>query len=269
MNFKFIGFVSSLFLFTFAFANDTNDTLIISDCKFDELLITPITFFVPTEVLGHYSESMISNKIEKWIDFSNLALYNSCVPMKRTISDIKYIQELTEPLFQDLHAAHNMLEYYFGYEEVSQIGKDKTHFYGLVFSSYQSSFKSEWCGKTDVETLPNFFMLALNCTDDMLEHELGHLSWAQHDIKNYRRQFSLNSKNDEITYSKNVNKIAPYAFGFECGGKGTLMSYAKEVIPIYSSPDILFNGERCGSNEYANNAKVIRDYALGLLSSNK
>ena len=47
------------------------------------------------------------------------------------------------------------------------------------------------------------------------------------------------------------------------------MSYEKDKLPIYSTPEISYQGEQCGNAINADNAKVLRDFAYSLLSPNK
>lgn len=252
MKIKFI--FSLILLFINSPPSSASEFFSIPDCSYKELLTTPITFYISAGVIEKNSRKKIKSKINTWINYSNMVLSNSCIPMKRALYEIKYVDELQEVLFQDLSATHSMLRYYLK-EDYSFKFKNKALFYGVVFNDFES--KNGYCGSTNVEFYPNFFMLAFNCTNDILEHELGHLSWAQHDRKNFPIASSIK------------NKIKPYAFGFECGGKGTVMSYAKEVLPIYSNPDIYYHGEKCGTSKKANNSKVLRDYALQFLNYSK
>jgi len=255
---KLIVFIIIFIIATTVTLNSTN--LYLPKCNNNKLLTTPITFFISSDVLEIQTKLAITDNIDSWIVYANQTLSNSCIPIKREVSEILYIKELTEELFQDIHVAHVFLEYYVGYEKISRLKENKAHYYGIIFKSYQSSFNAQWCGKTDVDTLPDFFILAADCTVDILEHELGHLAWAKHDKENYSPSYMSN-------YA--LNRIFPYAFGFECAGKGTIMSYEKEVLPIYSSPNIFYYGERCGDSRYANNARVLRDFALKTLISEK
>ena len=79
-----------------------------------------------------------------------------------------------------------------------------------------------------------------------LGHEIGHNFGAQHDKENAPRE-----------------SYYPYGYGYTTSsGSGTIMSYAQERKNLYSSPNIIVNGEKFGNAATANNVKVFNDVAL-------
>lgn len=44
------------------------------------------------------------------------------------------------------------------------------------------------------------------------------------------------------------------------------MSYERDVIPAYSSPDIRVDDIKCGDSKYHNNARVLREFAQAYLT---
>ncbi|GAL31060.1 hypothetical protein JCM19239_2728 [Vibrio variabilis] len=42
------------------------------------------------------------------------------------------------------------------------------------------------------------------------------------------------------------------------------MTYSEKIVPAYSSPEITNNGETCGEDGFADNARVMREYAQSL-----
>lgn len=207
---------------------------------------TTISFYISYETAKKNTKEDIENNINRWIEYSNMVLRNSCIPMVRINHEIIYPSDITDILFKDIHAAHTMLDYY--------ENRTSSTYYGIIFSSYKESYTKKSCGSTDALSLPNFFILAYDCTDDILEHELGHLAGAQHDIKS----FILPS--DEYYFNK-------YYHGYICEKKGTIMSYEKEIIPIYSSPHLYYKGKSCGDIEKANNRKILYNYAMRMIDN--
>lgn len=92
----------------------------------------------------------------------------------------------------------------------------------------------------------------------MLEHELGHLSWAQHS-ESHPVPNLIMFLQSAVPQEYQV-KLVPYARAFKCGDSGTIMSYERNILPIYSSSQIKYQGESCGNSESA-------DYALTLLET--
>ena len=247
-----------------------NNKLVIPNCKMPQLLETPITFFLAKSVKNSYDPFVAEGYIASWLKFSNTVLANSCIPMKRTLSEIVYVDDLVGDEFQDIYAAHDLLEY-FQPEKMNQLAKHSNNYYGIVFNTEKSNFEPEKCGETNVSIYPNFFILDISCPLTVLEHELGHLAWANHDMDTISDQVgNFSDLGLGLRYTlEQQNEIKPYSYGYICGGKGTVMSYADALHPFYSTPDITYDGIPCGNKRYANNAKVLRDYALKRLLTNK
>lgn len=90
-----------------------------------------------------------------------------------------------------------------------------------------------------------------------MEHELGHLAEAGHDIQT---ALVKHGSLDNARYSS-FPKSEKYAFGWRCANSSTVMSYALgETLPIYSSPDIYVKRQQCGDKNQGNNAQVLRDF---------
>lgn len=99
----------------------------------------------------------------------------------------------------------------------------------------------------------------------MLEHELGHLSWAQNSDSHPVPNLTMFLKS--VVPEEYLEKLIPYARAFKCGYSGSTMSYELNILPIYSSPQTSYQAEFCGNRESADNARVLRDYALTLLET--
>lgn len=234
-------------------------------CEISRSLETPITFFISDSVQRYYDSYVIEGHIQRWIKFSNRALKNSCIPMIRTLDKIIYTSEILGEEADAFSVAHGFLEYFYS-KEIKRINANKAAYYGLIFKKDISQFTTDWCGETHVSVYPKFFTIGLTCEDHVLEHELGHLAWANHDMQTLSNQtggmpFEL-SKRVPLTLA---GKITNYSYGYICGGKGTIMAYADETHPFYSSPDISYRQIVCGNAVYADNAKVLREHALALM----
>ena len=101
-----------------------------------------------------------------------------------------------------------------------------------------------------------------------MEHEIGHLSGANHDYKTVLKGYA----SIEHFIAGRYPEAPAYSFGVTCAERGTVMSYERDIIPAYSSPEIRVNGQQCGDNAHHNNARVLREFAnthLKLIDSNK
>lgn len=255
----------SLFCLMSASVMASPENLILPKCQQEEVVETPITFFLSKEVKDDYSPYVREGMIQSWINRANLILKNSCVPMHRTLHQIVEVDELNLQEFESINVVHSMLEYY-DPESIKEMTRKPNHYYGVIFSSKRSeALPPEHCGMTNNRVFPQFFTLDMACDKDTLEHELGHLAWAQHDIDTFSAQTEMTlDEVIETTPSHLKQFFKFYAFGYQCAGKGTIMSYADEVLPVYSSPEISYRGILCGNKKFANNALRLREYARHL-----
>ncbi|SBS61409.1 hypothetical protein [Vibrio splendidus] len=229
-------------------------------CAKSEVLNTEIHLYVDESVLVEYSKAFVASKIATWESYSNLVLKNSCIPMTRKVTKVIYTSEIDSLWFQDLGAAERLLKLSME-EPIKEITEDgRPVFSGVVFSNYHSAFESRYCGVAS--QVSRFFSLAINCPDYLMEHEIGHLSGANHDYKTLLKDFDSIESYISGTYPR-----APqYSFGAICADRGTVMSYERDVIPAYSSPDIRVDGTKCGDSKYHNNARVLREFVQAYLT---
>ncbi len=241
------------------------ESIDLPECQISRTVVTPITFFISNSVQKHYDPYVIEGHIQRWIKFSNYALKNSCIPMQRTLDKIIYAPEILGEEADEFGVVHGFLEYYYP-EEFERLNGSRTALYGLIFKKNISQFTTDWCGETYPSAYPQFFTIGLTCKDGVLEHELGHLAWANHDIHTLSEQ--TNGMPFDLSNRVPLNlasKVTKYSYGYICGGKGTIMAYAEEMHPFYSSPEISYDSIACGHQDYADNARVLRDYALELM----
>ncbi|MBM7038223.1 hypothetical protein JQC93_17655 [Vibrio sp. 188UL20-2] len=251
-------FLRILFLLSITIAGSAQaGTLVLPECVPSPKIETEIYFYIDNSVLVEYSAEFVESKIDSWVKYSNLTLKNSCVPMTRRVSKIEYLATVDSTWFQDVELAKNLLNYYSAYEIPEVNSSGIPIFKAVLFANTTDSFKSQWCGEASLSS--NYFVIGLDCYDSTMEHEIGHLSGAGHDMK------TLLEYNPEFDSDNYLQSRYPaqksYSFGAVCSGRGTVMSYERDSFPAYSSPDISIDGEACGNLESANNAQVLRDFA--------
>ncbi|MCU8225670.1 hypothetical protein M2G99_21585, partial [Vibrio vulnificus] len=225
----------------------SGEELSLAACDLTEKVETPVHFFM--------DDSISESKITEFIDYSNLVLENSCVPMKRTLSGIT---RLNLAGFEDGGSGklHHQLAQAVG-DSVLELLQREGSYYVLVLPKEHPFSQDGSAGTAHVNFSRSFLVLSSDAEVHVLEHELGHLAWAWHnDTPEYWLKGQLLSENHKF--------IKPYAFGALCREAGTVMTYAEKVLPVYSSPDIEYYGKACGDEEKADNARHMREFAQSL-----
>ncbi|HAS6175776.1 TPA: hypothetical protein I7155_15355 [Vibrio vulnificus] len=234
-------------------------------CNFEKVANTKINFFVDQEVLESSSIEDIKKSLNSSIKYANQVLKNSCVPLTRSLGDVVPLY-IDKSEVRSLAAAGNLVGKALEKQKISVKQLSPNEKYGLIFhgkhesqfglSGQASSYFGAW-----------FFAISSNAPIHVLEHELGHLSWAQHSEKHPVPNLTMFLKS--AVPQEYQEKLVPYARAFKCGDSGTIMSYERNILPIYSSPQIKYQEEFCGNSASADNARVLRDYALTLLETGK
>ncbi|CAK1871029.1 hypothetical protein FB440_1289 [Vibrio crassostreae] len=261
---RVVGYVLIMVLSFSRFSNA--QTIEFPTCAQSDVLNTEIHLYVDESVLAEYSKEFIASKIATWESYSNLVLKNSCIPMTRKVTKVTYSSVIDSLWFQDLSAAERLLKLSMEEPIPETTEEGVPIFKGIVFSNYNFSFESDYCGISS--PVSYFFSLAINCPDYLMEHEIGHLSGANHDYKTVLKDYAT----IEHFIADRYPKAPAYSFGATCAERGTVMSYERDIIPAYSSPEIRVNGQQCGDNAHHNNARVLREFAnthLKLIDSNK
>jgi hypothetical protein len=225
----------------------SGEELSFAACDLTEKVETPVHFFT--------DDSISESKINEFIDYSNLVLENSCVPMKRTFSGIT---RLDLAGFEDGGSGklHHQLAQAVGDSVLEPLQREGSY-YVLVLPKEHPFSQDGSAGTAHVNFSRSFLVLSSDAEVHVLEHELGHLAWAWHnDTPEYWLKGQLLSENHKF--------IKPYAFGALCREAGTVMTYAEKVLPVYSSPDIEYYGKACGDEEKADNARHMREFAQSL-----
>lgn len=224
------------------------EQLFLPQCDLSPSVETPVHFFS--------DDSISEARIQQLIDYSNLVLKNSCVPITRTLSGIT---KLDMGQFSNGNEGnlHKQLIASVGAEVIKPMQR-KGYYYVLVVPKQHALSLEGTAGLAHVNFSQSFAILSADADVHVLEHELGHLAWAWHnDTPDYWLKGQLLEQYHQF--------IKPYARGALCRDAGTVMTYADNQLPIYSSPQIKHYGTQCGDEERADNARLMREFAQSLM----
>ncbi|HAS6364286.1 TPA: hypothetical protein RQJ98_004609 [Vibrio vulnificus] len=262
MNKKVLTIVTIIAVFGIAIlTKPKSGGLELPNCNFEKMANTKINFFVDQEVLDSSSIEEIKKSLNTSIKYANQVLKNSCVPLTRSLGDVAPLH-IDKNEVRSLVAARKLIRTVLEKQKILVEQLSPNEKYGLIFhgkyekqlglSGQASPYFGSW-----------FFAISSTAQIHALEHELGHLSWAQHSESHPVRNLTMFLK--FAVPQEYQEKLVPYARAFKCGDSGTIMSYERNILPIYSSPQIKYQGEFCGNSTSGDNARVLRDYALTLL----
>ncbi|MDA0148406.1 hypothetical protein [Vibrio sp. LaRot3] len=247
----------------FLLGNKRSDgELVLPKCTLNNTVSTSITFFVDEKIKQSASIDVVNERILDAINYSNLVLSNSCVPMTRTLEKIEWVK-LPDQSAVDSDTLHLQLLDVVGEARINQMRRDKTAYYGLVLEKQHNYVLGNVAASEHVNFNGSFFILAENAALNTLEHELGHIAWAMH--ADTKPVASLDKWVKSKIPREHHHKIKAYAKGFSCKGAGTVMSFSEVSLPVYSSPDVQYDGEVCGDAKHGDNARQMKEYALSLM----
>lgn len=248
------------------YLNKTEKGLRLPECHMGEVAETNIHFLIDYHLLATRSIDSIELRIEDDLQLANTILSNSCIPMIRQSSGYQFVDLQTSSPANFASAHYDMSQQF--PKLMDRAWHSASDYVVLLMSEEHSYFDVTFSlGETWVDLFPNFVVLDVRASAETLEHELGHLAWAQHDMKTLTNQLE-GRELSQMFSEQSADKKVPYGHGALCGGAGTVMSYADRLLPVYSSPDVYYNGQRCGDEQTANNTRLMRDYANQLLSRN-
>lgn len=236
--------------------------LALPQCTQEEKVETWVQFVFDYSILSDFNIEALEARIEEDLALSNLILSNSCIPMIRKSAGYEFFDaHSTKPA--DMLSSHYELN--LQHSSLLERAYQEPNFYVvLVLSEGNSYFDFEYkVAETWADLFPNFVVSDVRAAPFVLEHELGHLAWAMHDVKTLSSQLQGRTLN-AITTEDNKSQIKCYAHAALCGDSGTIMSYAENILPVYSSPNITYQGQVCGDVEIADNVRVLTDYARAL-----
>ena len=233
----------------------------LSGCILDAVATTRVHFFVDEEVLVSSTLDEIKKSMNRSIKYANQVLDNSCIPLQREIGKISVIS-LDKNTVNSFNSAKRIVKKVLKSEGITISDMHASELYGLIFhkkyerllglSGQASPYFGGW-----------FFAISSGASIHALEHELGHLSWAQHRENSPIPNLTMFLKS--AVPQEYQQKLVPYARAFKCGDSGTIMSYERNILPIYSNPLVKYQDDACGDVESGDNARVLREFALELL----
>lgn len=231
-------------------------------CPQEEKVETWVQFVFDYSILSDFDIEALEARIEEDLAFSNLILSNSCIPMVRKSAGYEFF-DARNAKPADMLSSHYELN--LQHRNLLERAYQEPNFYVvLVLSEDNSYFDFEYkIAETWVDLFPNFVVSDVRAAPLALEHELGHLAWAQHDLKTLSSQLQSRTLNS-MTTEDNQSQIKRYAHAALCGDSGTIMSYSDNLLPVYSSPNITYQGQVCGDVETADNARRLTEYARAL-----
>ncbi|EMN7335876.1 hypothetical protein KIT90_25955 [Vibrio sp. B172a] len=251
-----ISFVVTIALFYFNRPDRTEldeSELFLPVCSMEAPLVTKVSYFVDSSIQESYTKSIAEQQIRQ----SNKILSNSCLPLSRELASFRYVDLALsgEEYFDEIHSQGSMAV---GRDVIQPLRDSHLDFYVFVVPNRHLIFEDGTTGATDWELSDSYILLADDASTDVLEHEFGHLMWANH---SETFLFSLlQGELERSTRPENRHLIKPYARAYKCSNAGTVMSYEKIKLPIYSSPTIKYRSEVCGNELNADNRKRVLEY---------
>jgi len=241
------------------------DGLVLADCPVEEQALTEVTFFIDGVAAKRTGAEELESQLSGYLDYSNTVLKNSCVPIQRKLGAIRVVSMEGALSLNSLDVYQALIDQV-GRSVIEKLNANLGSYYVLVLDSSHEYFSDEIAGVAEIYLNNSYAVMSSDASVNVLEHELGHLAWAMHEDT-----YPFATLDDYIKYQipkDKLHNIRPYAKGFICeraGGSGTIMSLAENTLPIYSSPEITFNGKACGEANKANNVRLLREYAKSLL----
>lgn len=235
--------------------------LVLAECPMEELSPTYIHFFVTDDVLQVMTKQQVRLHIDKLIQTSNTVLRNSCIPLQRQTKSIQYVDFSEQYLF-DFGSVHFALQKAVGTKVIGRIRQTMNEFYAILLGPDNTIFDDSWRGTSEMSPHGRFIALSYDAMPFTFEHEMGHLAGADHDQQTIDEQAAFGFEQIIPLWDQKQGK--PYARAALCGDAGTVMSYNQNILPVYSHPGVFYQGESCGDEQSADNARVLRHYAQHL-----
>ncbi|CAK2889376.1 Peptidyl-Asp metalloendopeptidase [Vibrio crassostreae] len=255
---KIFSYVVVLFVFAIMVSQrNLSPELIFPKCEINKSVQSKITFYIDESVVY---KSEIVGKLHEAVAMSNTILANSCVPIIRSFKESQFIS--MPKSVSSVSSLHSALQEEVGASEIDHLRSNPIEQYVVVLGeNHPVVIAQEIHGMTRMNMNDSFIVLSERFPITVLEHEFGHLAWAMHEQPETESgKFWVN----EQVFPGNRKKVKPYAGAYHCSNYGTVMSYATQVVPAYSSPLISNNGEFCGHGVKGDNTRVMQEYAESL-----
>lgn len=203
-----------------------------------------ITFVIDDNLLKQYHHDLIMKKIDQFVHGSDEVMKNSCLPIKRVLAEIKFMPIDKSPA--------NGKEYSVLYDKILNSMTDDKKLDMLMDPSrvivvLLDKLTGDIIGQTYPYSTNKMALVSLSTKAYVMEHELGHLSLADHELS-----------------ESNKNSGPQIAHGYHCGKYRSLMNENVSdgvLAPFYSDPKITAAGEPCGNIETANNTEQLRRWS--------
>jgi len=182
-----------------------------------------IALFVEASVEEQYGPQAVRTRAQAWIEFANAALRRNGIEASLRLVYLG-------PFAGSLPASGEVLATF----QANAAAQDTALRYGAdlrhLLYSQDSRPTLDNCGRANL--LGPAGATGFECGQHLFAHEIGHNLGAHHDRANAQSPAPANGD---------------FNFGYVCGGRGTLMSYAgASSLDHYSSPDLSFGGQACG-----------------------
>ncbi len=182
-----------------------------------------VALFVEGRVEEQHGPQAVRTRAQAWVEFTNAAFQRNGIALSLRLVYLG-------PFAGTLPANDTLFEAF----QANVAAQDTALLYGadlrhLVYSQ-DSRPGLDNCGRANL--LGPAGATGFECGQHLFAHEIGHNFGAHHDRAH--AQAPAPSAGD-------------FNFGYVCGGRGTLMSYAgASSLDHYSSPDLSFGGQSCG-----------------------
>lgn len=200
MNIKKVGLIIGaiiiVLLTIYRIVNTDRSGLALIECSQDKYVDTYVNFYVDADILVSTEEAIIKNRLDKFVVTSNEILRKSCIPIKRHVGEVIFIDtsmvDLNKIHFSDpVSMAKNILESA-GYEGVIELHDQQPGVYlAIVYGNRYKSRTENFDGMVNFNLSKSAFILSYSTASHILEHEIGHLAGALH-------------QNSDIDYLKNT-----------------------------------------------------------------
>ncbi|MDC5812803.1 hypothetical protein OPW07_24080 [Vibrio europaeus] len=234
------------------------DDLELLTCRHDEtVLSTKVHYFVDSSLKEFFGK----RSAVKQIEFANQTLENSCLPLERQLASYQYVDfsfSDTEYLEEVYLQGRSII----GKDRLDSIENDPLSYFVFVLDYRHPIFEENIDGMTHWEFNHSFILLADEAPLYVLEHEFGHLMYANHSETLFVSL--LQGQLERSLKPANKHLVKPYARADKCANAGTIMSYEKLRLPIYSDPAISYRDESCGNELHADNNRRVREFIASL-----
>ncbi|MCC2618129.1 hypothetical protein LJ739_17875 [Aestuariibacter halophilus] len=205
----------------------------------NQLRYVDILVLYTAELASSTSRETLQSYLEIQTGFANLALENHGIPLRRRIVAVEPLlfEDNGDPSLQGFY--QRVLSDTQRYDQMERFSADSL----LVLRARQGG---SYCGWASIQGTVAVMEYGAGCfVSSLAAHEWGHNDGMEHD-------------RDKANYP-----LTNYSYAWQCAGHGTIMNESVDRTtrhPLYSSPDIVIEGDPCGIAEQADNARLLREH---------